>query len=172
MDEQNNNIIVYCSVLWSYVSEKDSLGMFTDEMKQEINKTETKLQEGTSKSAIQVPVIPVWVPYKTLNNLTELPIGSIQKVTAIGYAKHYGTDKLVVQQVNCTLYQAGEFLEGCKDSLLNGCKNIDRKTYLYDQAETKRAQSGQYLCCSHTMTSFLLMTRILCVVGRKVPLED
>ena len=38
--------------------------MLIDEMKQEINKTETKLQEGTSKSVIQVPVIPVWVPYK------------------------------------------------------------------------------------------------------------
>ena len=71
-------MIVYCSVLWSCVSQNDSLAMLTDEMKQDINKTETKLQEGTSKSVIQVPVIPVWVPYKTLNNLSELPIGSIQ----------------------------------------------------------------------------------------------
>ena len=39
--------------------------MLTDEMKQDINKTETKLEEGTSKLVIQVPVIPVWVPYKT-----------------------------------------------------------------------------------------------------------
>ena len=45
--------------------------MLTDKMKQEINETDTKLLEGTSKSAIQVPVIPVWVPYKTLNNITE-----------------------------------------------------------------------------------------------------
>ena len=66
-------MIVYFSVLWSCVSENDSLAMLTDEMKQNMNKTETKLQEGTSKSVIQVPVIPVWVPYKTLNNLTELP---------------------------------------------------------------------------------------------------
>ena len=48
--------------------------MLTDEMKQELNDAETKLQEGMSKSAIQVPVIPVWVPYKALNNLTESPI--------------------------------------------------------------------------------------------------
>ena len=31
-----------------------------------------------------------------------------------------------------------------------------------DQAEKKEVQSGQYLCCSHAITSFLLMTRILC----------
>ena len=119
-------MIVYCSVLWSCVSENDSLDG-TDELKQDINKTETKLQEGTSKSGIQVPVIPVWVPFKTLNNLTELPIGSIHKVTAIGYAKHYGTDKLVVQLEDGTLYQAGEFLERTKEDLLSDCKIIIEK---------------------------------------------
>ena len=41
-----------------------------------------------------------------------------------------------------------------------------------DQAEWKEAQSGQYLCCLHATTSFLLMTRILCVAGRIVPLDD
>ena len=67
------------------------------------NETETKSQEGTSKSALQVPVIPVWVPYKTYNNLTELPIGSIHKVTAIEYAEDYGTDKLVARLEDGTL---------------------------------------------------------------------
>ena len=41
-----------------------------------------------------------------------------------------------------------------------------------DQAEWKEAQSSQYLCCSHATSSFLLMTKILCVAGRKVPLDD
>ena len=43
-----------------------------------------------------------------------------------------------------------------------------------DQAEWKEAQSGQYLCCSHASTLFLLMTRILYmyVAGRRVPLDD
>ena len=41
-----------------------------------------------------------------------------------------------------------------------------------DQAEWKEAHSGQYLCCSHAKTSFLLMTKILCVAGRRVPLDD
>ena len=41
-----------------------------------------------------------------------------------------------------------------------------------DQAGWKKAQSGQYLCCSHATTPFLLMTKILCVAGRTVPLDD
>ena len=49
---EQSHVIVYCSVLWSCVSENDSLAMLTDEMKQDINKTERKLQEGTPKSVI------------------------------------------------------------------------------------------------------------------------
>ena len=41
-----------------------------------------------------------------------------------------------------------------------------------DQAEWKKAHSDQYLCCSHATTSFLLMTQIFCVAGRRVPLND
>ena len=41
-----------------------------------------------------------------------------------------------------------------------------------DQAGWKKAHSGQYLCCSHATTSFLLMTKILCVAGRRVPFDD
>ena len=40
-----------------------------------------------------------------------------------------------------------------------------------DQAGWKKRHSGQYLCCSHATTSFLLMTKILCVAGRRVPLD-
>ena len=41
-----------------------------------------------------------------------------------------------------------------------------------DQAGWKKAHSGLYLCCSHAATSFLLMTKILCVAGRRVALDD
>ena len=41
-----------------------------------------------------------------------------------------------------------------------------------DQAGWKKAHSAQYLCGSHATTSFLLMTKILCVAGRIVPLDD
>ena len=41
-----------------------------------------------------------------------------------------------------------------------------------DQAGWKKAHSGQYLCYSHATTSFLLMTKILCAAGHRVPLGD
>ena len=58
------------------------------------------------------------------------------KVTAIGYAKHYGTDKLVVQLEDGTLYQAGEFLEKTKEDLLSDCKIIIEK-YRVDSSKRK-----------------------------------
>ena len=67
-----------------------------------------------------------------------MPIGSIHKVTALGYAKHYGTDKLVAQLTDGALYQAREFLETCTDSLHNGCKIIIEKLRL-DKARRKSA---------------------------------
>ena len=39
-----------------------------------------------------------------------------------------------------------------------------------DQAGWKKAHSGQYLCCLHATTSFLLITKTVCVAGRRVPL--
>ena len=45
-------------------------------------------------------------------------------MTEIGYAKHHGQDKLVVQLDNSVSYLAGDFLEACKDRLLSGCKII------------------------------------------------
>ena len=41
-----------------------------------------------------------------------------------------------------------------------------------DQAGWKKAHSCQYLCYSHATTSYLLMTKILCVAGGRVPLGD
>ena len=108
-------------------------------MMQDVKEVEDKLKEVTAYSVEQLPVISVWVPYKTLNNLAELPIGSIHKVTALGYAKHYGTDKLVAQLTDGALCQAGEFLETCKDSLHNGCKIIIIEKLRLDKARRKSA---------------------------------
>ena len=41
-----------------------------------------------------------------------------------------------------------------------------------DQAEWKKAQSGQYLSCLHATALFLPITKILCVAGRRVPLDE
>ena len=90
--------------------------------------TEEKQKEVTTYSAERLPTIPVWVPYKSLTNLAELPVGSVHAVSGIGYCKHYRQDKLVLQLDNGLQYQAGEFLEECKDRLLDGCKIIIEKT--------------------------------------------
>ena len=132
------HVIVYCSLSWTTTSKNDSLIMQTENALQGIKNKEEKLKELTTSSIEQLPSIPVLVPYKALNNLAELSIGSVHAVSGIGYAKHYGQDKLVVQLDNGMTYQAGEFLEACKDRLLIGCKIIIEKLRL-DKARRKSA---------------------------------
>ena len=52
------------------------------------------------------------------------------------------------------------------------CILLKTKCKCADQAGWKKAQSGQYHCCSHATTSILFMTKILCVAGHRVPLDD
>ena len=124
---EQHHVIVYCSLSWTATSKNDSLIKHTENTLQDIKNAEEKLNEVTTYSVEPLPAIPIRVPYKALNNLAELPIGSVHDVSGIGYAKHYGKDKLVVQLDNGVSYQAGEFLETCKDSLVNGCKIIIEK---------------------------------------------
>ena len=128
---EQRNVIVYCSLSWTTSSKNDSITVQTENTLQDIKNAEEKLNKVTTYSVEPLPSIPVWVPYKALNNLAELPVRSVHVVTALGYAKHYGKDKLVVQLDNGVSYQAGEFLETCKDSLLNGCKIIIEKCRVY-----------------------------------------
>ena len=48
------------------------------------------------------------------------------------------------------------------------CTLLKKNGKYADQAEWKDAKSGQYL----STASFLLMTKILCVAGRRVPFDD
>ena len=54
--------------------------------------------------------------YREYSNLTALPIGSTNKVSAIGYAKSYGGERLVIKIVD-TFYQAGDDVENKVDQL-------------------------------------------------------
>ena len=62
-------------------------------------------------------------------------------MTALGYAKRYGKYKLVMQLENGMSYQAGEYLETCKDRLLSGCKIVIEK-YRVDKSK------GKYVVCN------------------------
>ena len=125
---EQHHVIVYCSLSWTATSKNDSLSTHRENTLQDIKDAEDKLKDVTTYSAEPLPSIPVSVPYKALSNLAEFPIGSVHAVSGIGYAKHYGKDKLVVQLDNGVSYQAGEFLETCKDNLVNGCKIIIKKS--------------------------------------------
>ena len=67
------------------------------------------------------------VPYKHMQNLAKLPLGSTHTVVAIGHIEHYGQEKLVVKLDDGILYQAGDNLEQQKEQLKNGCKIIINK---------------------------------------------
>ena len=56
------------------------------------------------------------LPYREYSNLTALPLGSTNKVSAIGYAKSYGGERLVIKIVD-TFYQAGDDVENKVDQL-------------------------------------------------------
>ena len=136
---KQHHVIVNCSLSWTITSSNDSLNMQTENLLQDIKDTEEKQKEMTTNSVERLPTIPVWVPYKSLTNLAELPVGSVHAVSGIGYCKHYRQDKLVVQLDNGMQYQAGEFLEACKDRLLDGCKIIIEKLRV-DKARRKNAE--------------------------------
>ena len=68
---EQRNVIVYCSLSWTATSKNDSLVTHTENTLQDIKNAEEKLNEVTTYSVEQLPAIPVWVPYKSLNNLVE-----------------------------------------------------------------------------------------------------
>ena len=131
-------MIGHCSLSWTITSRNDDLNIQTENFLQDIKDTEEKQKEVTTYSVEHLPTIPVWVPYKSLTNLAELPVGIVHAVSGIGYGKHYHQDNLVVKLDNGMQYQAGEFLDACKDRLLDGCKIIIEKLRL-DKARRKSA---------------------------------
>ena len=52
------------------------------------------------------------------------------------------------------------------------CILLNRNGKCADQAGRKKVHSDQYFSCLHATMSFLLMAKILCVAGRRVPLGD
>ena len=72
------------------------------------------------------------VPYKHMQNLAELPLGST-------HIEHYGQQKLVVKLGDGILYQAGENLEQQKEQLKNGCNIIINKVRVNNSTKRKFA---------------------------------
>ena len=81
------------------------------------------------------------LPYREYRNLTELPLGSANKVSAIGYAKSYGEERLVVK-IGDNFYQAGDDVESNVENLkLNSILKIEKIC-------TRPARHTKYAVCS------------------------
>ena len=79
------------------------------------------------------------VPYKHLQNLVELPLGSTYTVSAVGYIEHYGQQKLAVKLDNGVIFQAGDNLEQQKEQLADGCKIVIDKVRVNNSTKRKYA---------------------------------
>ena len=79
------------------------------------------------------------VPYKHMQNLAGLPLGSTHIVVAIGHIEHYGQQKLVFKLDDGILYKAGDNLEQQKKLLKNGCNIIINKVRVNNSTKRKFA---------------------------------
>ena len=113
--------------------EKDSIKNLREQITREIQEEKLKMACADPTISVESPPFLVreeMVPYKHMQNLAELPLGSTHTVTAIGYIDHYGQQKPVVKLDDGTTYQAGEHLERRKDQLTEMCKIVISKTKL------------------------------------------
>ena len=90
------NVIVYCNLTLAEEMEKDSIKSLREQITREIQE---KSEMACADPTISVESPPFlarekMVPYKHMQNLAELPLGSTHTVTAIGYIDHYGQQKL------------------------------------------------------------------------------
>ena len=83
------------------------------------------------------------LPYRDYENLIVFPIGSVQKVDAIGYITHYGTARLVVK-IGDKIYQAGQDLEGKVEQLNKDCSVKIEKTRVNQTRHIKYAICSIY----------------------------
>ena len=127
------NVIVYCNLTLAAEMEKDSIKSLREQITREIQEEKSKMASADLTMPVESPPVLTReeiVPYKHMRNLAELPLGSTHTVTAIGYIKHYGQQKLVVKLGDGMLYQAGENLERQKEQLTEMCKIVISKTKL------------------------------------------
>ena len=127
------NVIVYCNLTLAEEMEKDFIKSLREQITREIHEEKSKMARADPTISVESPPFLVreeMVPYKHMQNLTELPLGSTHTVTAIGYIDHYGQQKLVVKLDDGITYQGGEHLERQEEQLTKMCKIVISKTKL------------------------------------------
>ena len=111
--------------------EKDTIKSLQEQITREIQEEKLKMACADPNISVESPPFLVreeMVPYKHMQNLAELPLGSTH--TVIGYIDHYGQQKLVVKLDDGTSYQGGEHLERQKEQLTEMCKIVISKMKL------------------------------------------
>ena len=123
--------------------EQFAIKRLREQVKNEMRDEEAKLRllvthSMTSSNAPPLLTREEMVPYKHMQNLAELPFGSIHTVVGIGYIEHYGQERLVVKLDNGRIYgQAGENLEQQKEQLMDGCKIVINKVRVNNSTKRK-----------------------------------
>ena len=136
------HVIVYCNLTLPAEMEKDSIKSLREQITREIQEEKSKMACVDSTMPVDSPPVLAreeMVPYKHMQNLAELPLGSTHTVVAVGHIEHYGQQKLVVKLGDGILYQAGENLEQQKEQLKNGCNIIINKARVNNSTKRKFA---------------------------------
>ena len=148
------NVIVYCNLTLAEEMEKDSIKSLREQITREIQEEKSKMACADPTISAESPPFLVrekMVPYKHMQNLAELTLGSTHTDTAIGYIDHYGQQKLVVKLDDGITYQAGEHLERQKEQLTEMCKIVISKTKLLPTRK-------KFAVCSCTKTGLVWST--------------
>ena len=113
------------------------------------------------------------LPYREYNNLSLLPIGSTHRVSALGYAKSYGGERLVIK-IGDTFYQAGEDIETKVANLQSDCILKLEKIRANPTRHTKYAicslyEPGDWTACVDFSKTPMLVNRdgSTCIVDVK-----
>ena len=108
------HVVVYCNLTLAAEMKKDSIKSLRKQITREIQEEQLKMTCAVSTISVESPPVLAreeMVPYKHMQNLTELRLNSIHTVVAIG--QH----KLVVKLGNGISYQAGDNLEQQNEQL-------------------------------------------------------
>ena len=73
------------------------------------NQNDVSLKEDTENNVDIIPLNPL-LQYREYENLSILLVGSAHKISAIGHARSYGRERLIVK-IGERIYQAGEYIE-------------------------------------------------------------
>ena len=121
------HIIVYRNLTLAAEMEKDSIKSLQEQIMREIQEEKLKMAWADPARSVDSPPVLAgeeMVPYKHMQNLGELRLGSTNTIIAIRYIEHYGQQKLVVKLEDGKTYQAGEYLEEKKEQLTEMCQIV------------------------------------------------